>query len=448
MIRKLRIRLILISMMAVLLVMIILIGGINISNYRQVVSESDDILELLMNNGGAFAAFSPNLDPKDWVDPRTGEPLPEFPDIETTIIVDEEDPPRGGRSFMRFDENRMNSPELAYETRYFTVIFDENENVVIADTNRISAVSETKAVEYAQKALHKSRSSGFIGDYRYMVGKPDEFGNTMVIFRDCGVSLANFRNFRNISIFVALLCLLGVGILVFIASGRIVRPVAESYEKQKRFISDAGHEIKTPLAIISADAEVLEMDLPEGSEWLSDIKNQTRRLTDLTNDLILLSKMEERKDELDMKDLDLSKLAEEQVNSFRAVATSSEKALSPDIEKDVHITADRRSIESLLTIILDNAVKYCPKGGNIDVKLTKGKRHVHLDITNDTEDVISEESVKHLFDRFYRTDESRNSETGGYGIGLSMAKAIVEKHKGRIAAASDPEKKLTISITL
>ena len=441
MIRKLRIRLILITMAAVLLVMIILIGGINVSNYRQVVSESDDILELLMNNGGAFA--EPNRD----LDPRNGEPFPDRPDFEATIIVDENSG-RGPRSFMRFDENRMNSPELAYETRYFTVLFDADENVILTDTNRISAVSEIKAVEYAQKALHKSRSSGFIGDYRYLVGETDELGCTMVVFRDCGVSLANFRNFRNISIFVSFLSFLGVGILVFIASGHIVRPVAESYEKQKRFISDAGHEIKTPLAIISADAEVLEMDLPEGSEWLSDIKNQTRRLTDLTNDLILLSKMEEKKDDLELKDLDLSKLTEEQITSFRAVATSSEKALTPDIEKDVHISGDRRSIESLLTIVLDNAVKYCPKGKNIEVKLTHGKRHAHLEITNDTEEYIPEEDVKHLFDRFYRTDASRNSETGGYGIGLSMAKAIVEKHKGRIAAASDPEKKLTISITL
>ncbi len=452
MIRKLRIRLILITMAAVLLVMIILIGGINISNYRQVVSESDEILDLLMINGGAFAEPNAGRDPKDMTDPRTGEGFPEMPDFETTINVDDE-PGRRARSFMRFDESRMNSPELAYETRYFTVIFDENENVIFADTNRISAVSETKAVEYAQKALRKRSSSGFIGDYRYLVGQEDEAGCTMVIFRDCGASLAHFRNFKNISIFVSLLCLLGVGILVFIASGRVVRPVAESYEKQKRFISDAGHEIKTPLAIISADADVLEMDLQSfdpssENEWLSDIRTQTKRLSELTADLIALSKMEETTTTLEMKDLNLSEMTKKHAGSFAAVAASGNKKISEKIEADVHIQGDKKSIDSLLSIVLDNAVKYCPKDGNIEVRLVGGKRHVHLDITNDTEEVIPEDSVKHLFERFYRTDSSRNSETGGYGIGLSMAKAIVEKHKGRIAAAFDPEKKLTISIIL
>ena len=446
MIRKLRIRLILITMAAVLLVMIILIGGINVSNYRQVVSESDDILELLMNNGGAFA------EPDKGHDPRSGDPFPELPDFETTIIVDD-DSGRGGRSFMRFDESRMNSPELAFETRYFTVVFDAEENVLLTDTNRISAVSETTAVEYARKALKKSSSSGFIGDYRYLVGETDESGCTMVIFRDCGASLAHFRNFRNISIFVSLLCLLGVGILVFVASERVVRPVAESYEKQKRFISDAGHEIKTPLAIISADADVLEMELSNsdpssGNEWLSDIRTQTKRLSELTADLIALSKMEETTTMLEMKDLDLSEMAKKHAGSFAAVATSGNKTISEKIEDGVHIQGDQKSIDSLLSIVLDNAVKYCPENGHIDISVARHKKGALIEVTNDTAEAVSKEDCKNMFERFYRTDASRNSETGGYGIGLSMAKAIVEKHKGRIAAASDPEKKLTVSITL
>ena len=405
MIRKLRMRLILLTMLAVLLVMVILIGGINVSNYRQVVSESDDILELLMRNGGTFEEHGRGKGPKEGLPPKPGMNGDDTQtDIETTIIVDD-DFRSGKRSFMWLREDRIDSPELAYETRYFTVLFDESENVVLVDTGRISAVSESEAVEYAAKALDRKGSSGFIGDYRYLVGEPDENNCRMVIFRDCGIGLQNFRNFRNISIFVSLLCLIGVGILVFLASGRIVRPVAESYEKQKRFITDAGHEIKTPLAIITADAEVLEMEQSE-SEWISDIKAQTKRLSELTQDLISLSKMEE---------------------------TS---------------TVLKKSIESLLSIVLDNAVKYCPENGHIDVSATRYKKGARIEVTNDTSETLSAEECKNMFERFYRTDASRNSETGGHGIGLSMAKAIVSKHKGRITAASGSEKKLTVTIQL
>ena len=447
MIRKLRMRLILLTMLAVLLVMVILIGGINVSNYRQVVSESDDILELLMRNGGTFEEHGRGKGPKEGLPPKPGMNGDDTQtDIETTIIVDD-DFRSGKRSFMWLREDRIDSPELAYETRYFTVLFDESENAVLVDTGRISAVSESEAVEYAAKALDRKGSSGFIGDYRYLVGEPDENNCHMVIFRDCGIGLQNFRNFRNISIFVSLLCLIGVGILVFLASGRIIRPVAESYEKQKRFITDAGHEIKTPLAIITADAEVLEMEQSE-SEWISDIKAQTKRLSELTQDLISLSKMEETSTVLEMKDLDLSALLKSQTGSFGAVATASNKTISSNIEDGIHIQGDKKSIESLLSIVLDNAVKYCPENGHIDVSATRYKKGARIEVTNDTSETLSAEECKNMFERFYRTDASRNSETGGHGIGLSMAKAIVSKHKGRITAASGSEKKLTVTIQL
>ena len=447
MIRKLRMRLILLTMLAVLLVMVILIGGINVSNYRQVVSESDDILELLMRNGGTFEEHGRGKGPKEGLPPKPGMNGDDTQtDIETTIIVDD-DFRSGKRSFMWLREDRIDSPELAYETRYFTVLFDESENAVLVDTGRISAVSESEAVEYAAKALDRKGSSGFIGDYRYLVGEPDENNCRMVIFRDCGIGLQNFRNFRNISIFVSLLCLIGVGILVFLASGRIVRPVAESYEKQKRFITDAGHEIKTPLAIITADAEVLEMEQSE-SEWISDIKAQTKRLSELTQDLISLSKMEETSTVLEMKDLDLSALLKSQTGSFGAVATASNKTISSNIEDGIHIQGDKKSIESLLSIVLDNAVKYCPENGHIDVSATRYKKGARIEVTNDTSETLSAEECKNMFERFYRTDASRNSETGGHGIGLSMAKAIVSKHKGRITAASGSERKLTVTIQL
>lgn len=451
MIRKLRIRLILTTMLAVLLVLLVLMGGINLFNYRQVISESDDILSLLMENGGAFA--EEKMLPPDGRDPS--EPLPPSD--------------HGGRyGFIRFDEGRIHSKELAYETRYFSVLFDSSGNILHTDTRFISAISEDTANEYAQRILRKGNRSGFIGDYRYILGEEDPLGNRLVIFRDCGASLSNFRNFRNISIAVSLICLLVIGVLVFFASGKVIRPVAESYEKQKRFITDAGHEIKTPLAIITADAEVLEMELegegPQGAqddtseatdhdagsknEWLSDIKLQVSRLSALTQDLITLSKMEEAGTTLSMTDLDLSSLSRTQVNSFTALATAGNKTLSSRIDENIHIQGEKKAIDSLLSIVLDNAVKYTPENGRIEIRLTRARKGALLEVVNDTESTLTDAECRNMFERFYRTDSSRNSETGGHGIGLSLARAIVEKHRGRIAATSAGEKKLAITIHL
>ena len=463
MIRKLRIRLILTTMLAVLLVLVILMGGINIFNYRQVVDESDDILEYLMKNGGVFPedmfrrGFDPNREGRD----------PNYTEWEVEESWEFTPPPDfdGNRSFMRIEERRTDSAELAAETRYFSVLLTEDEQIVRTDTSFISAISEKKANEYAIRAIRRSGSSGFIGDYRYLVGEKDDAGCRLVIFRDCGAGLTNFRNFRNISIFVSIVCLLLVGILVIYASGKIVRPVAESYEKQKRFITDAGHEIKTPLAIITADAEVLEMELEgdgmssgstsedgeersSGNEWLSDIKAQTKRLSDLTQDLITLSKMEETSTILEMKDLDLSEMAKTHAGSFAAVATAGNKTISTKIEDGVHIQGDKKSIDSLLSIVLDNAVKYCPENGHIDVSVARHKKGALIEVTNDTEGKVSKEECKNMFERFYRTDASRNSGTGGHGIGLSMARAIVEKHRGRISAAPGEVEKITVTIQL
>ena len=198
-----------------------------------------------------------------------------------------------------------------------------------------------------------------------------------------------------------------------------------------------GNEILTPE----------ETEKPS-NEWLSDIKTQTKRLSELTRDLILLSKMEETSTTLDMHDLDLTKIVSDEVSSFRAVAVSSEKTLHASISPDVHIHGDKKSIESLVSILLDNAVKYCPKNGSISVSLVRSRKNAILEVTNDTQETPSPEMLKNMFERFYRSDASRDRKTGGYGIGLSIAKAVTEKHKGRITAASKAEKQLTVTVTL
>lgn len=232
------------SLMAVLG---LILGGINFLYYREVVSDSDDTLEFLMENGGTFPK-------QEWE-----------------------------------NEKVAFSPELPYESRYFSVDF-------------------SMAVRYAKSILKSGKTQGFVGNYRYLVS--DDADKVQIVFLDCGRTLSGFWRFLIISVWVAAFGLVAVFILIFLFSKRIIRPMSENYEKQKRFITDAGHEIKTPLTIIDADADVLEMELGE-NEWLADNRNQTRRMTALTNDLIYLSRMEEAKNGMPMIDFPLSDVTEE-----------------------------------------------------------------------------------------------------------------------------------------
>jgi len=419
MIRKLRIKFVMTAFLSVLAVLVILVGGINISNYIHVVNESDKVLGILSDNGGRF----PEREPEG-----SGRP-------------GEEPPPGAGHGA------RIDSPELAFETRFFTVTYSAGGDVVKADTDKVYSVSEETAVRMADDVMMSGRCAGFVYDYRYMVSATQD-GGKIVIFSDRGASLANFRSFRNASVIISLLGLLIIGSVIYLISGRAVRPIEEAGEKQKRFISDAGHEIRTPLSIIRADAEVLAMETREESEWITDIIRQTERLSDLTGDLISLSKMEEGSQALVMEDADLSAMAEDAVDSVKAPILIRKINLTSDIDSGVHIKCDKKAVCELMSILLDNAVKYCPEGGDISFSLSsKGKKAV-ISVENDTDESIDEESVKHLFDRFYRTDASRNSDSGGFGIGLSVALAVAEAHKGRISAGIPAEGRIRFTAVL
>ena len=406
MFKKLQIRFIALSMASLLAVLLVIMGAINIMNYRHVVQRADATLALLAENGGSFAA--PDMDGK---------------------------PPMGMRRGM--------SAETPYESRYFSVLLSADGDAQAVDTGRIAAVDSLNAVQYAQRVFKSGKASGFLEDYRYTVVTED--GGTRVIFLDCGRDLETFRSFLLASAGVSLLGLISVGALIVAFSGRIVKPVAESYEKQKRFITDAGHEIKTPLAIISADAEVLQLDLGEDNEWLQDIQKQTQRLAGLTNDLVYLSRMEEQQGGAQHVAFPVSDVVLEQAQSFRALAKTQGKSFTETVTPMLTLCGDEKAVRQLTSILLDNAVKYTPEGGKIRLTLEKQGRSIALTVYNDASVPVPRAELPRLFDRFYRTDPSRSSETGGHGIGLSIAKAIVNAHKGRITAATEDERSLTVT---
>ena len=427
MIRKLRSKFTAAAMLSLFLVLAVLMGAVNVYNYHRVSAEADQILSMLSQNRGRFPQWMTGGRDR----PEAGEGGWYAPGME---------PP----SDDRLQDRKGVSPELPFESRFFSVVVDGNGLAAELDLDNIAAVNKSEAASMAERAAAAGKSGGYIGQYRYCVSEQD--GAVRVTFLDCSRSLSNFRSFLTASVIVSLAGLGAVFLLTLWLSGRFTRPVAESYEKQRQFITDAGHELKTPLTIIDADAELLAMDLPD-SEWIGDIRAQTRRLAALTNDLVFLSKMDEDRLELQRIEFPFSDMVSETVQTFRSRAIRENKELSARIEPMLSFCGDERSLRQLVNILLDNALKYSPEGGSVDVELQKAARGLSLSVTNAC-DAVPEGDLDRLFDRFYRAERSRSSETGGHGLGLSIARAVVTAHKGRITASSPAENTVRFDVFL
>lgn len=237
-----------------------------------------------------------------------------------------------------------------------------------------------------------------------------------------------------------------VVVLVVIFSRLVFRPIAESYQKQKQFITDASHEIKTPLTIIDANVEVIEMMSGE-NKWTKSTKNQVKRLASLAGQLITLSKMDEGDGAADKMKFSMTDAVIDTTSSFESVAETKGRKLVCDIEENLYFVGEEKRIREMFGIFLDNAVKYSTEGSEIHVSLERKGRKIIYQISNET-DLIAKGNQDVLFERFYRSDASRNSATGGSGIGLSVAKAVAEAHHGKLTAESKDGKSLTITLTV
>lgn len=407
MIKSLRRKFIAIAMSSLFLVLAVIVAVINLTNYQKVMREADDRLDLLAANDGVM--------------PKSQKPHGKPGHL-----------PEGM------------SPETPFETRYFTVTLRDDGTVSAVDTGNIAAIATGDAIDYARKAVEQSAAGGFMEDYKYRIQSSDS--GAMVIFLDCGRELSTFRSFFTVSLLVSLVGLLSVYVLVLIFSRMVFRPVAESYEKQKQFITDAGHEIKTPLTIIDANTEVLEME-NGGNEWTRSIRKQVERLSSLTNDLVCLSRMEEGARALTMADFCLSDAVTETADAFEAAVRTMEKTLTVEVEPAVTGYGNEASVRQLVSILLDNALKYSDEHGHIRLTLQRKGRAAILSVYNTAAQIEKGHQDK-LFERFYRADPARSTQTGGHGIGLSIARSIVEAHKGKITAQSTDGQSLTITVVL
>ena len=278
------------------------------------------------------------------------------------------------------------------------------------------------------KALNSGKTSGFIGSYRFLKAETN-VGN-LILFLNCQRELDSQHSFEKNSLLISIGVIASVFVLIVLISKRVIAPIQETYIKQKQFITGASHELKTPLAIISSNADVLEM-MNGDSKWTQNIHNQVDRLTSLVNSLVVFSRMEE-KDTVERSRFDLTSALESRIEDFNELANFQKKNIVTDVDSNLYYFGEEASIVQLMDILLENAIKYAPEDSGISVSLKKNRKYAILKVSNKA--TVQKGDLGKVFDRFYRLDESRNSAIKGYGIGLSMAQLIAEKHKETIRA--------------
>ena len=409
MLKKLRRRFVAIAMCALSVMFFVQFIAVNVINLYQRDSETREILQIIADNNGVLPGG-----------PELGNSLADF--------------------LNPFGKPEINI-ETPYATRYFVVELRKNVATRIS-TEHIAAVSDEAAYEYASEVYRRGPGFGVVGSYRYYykVGAEKSIMVFIDITRDLKLSFA----LMSISSIVTLLTLLVILIPVWILCKLALRPVEEAMEKQKQFITDAGHELKTPIAIISADAEVMELCQGE-NEWLTSIKKQTVRMNTLVKNLVDLSKLGEEADVKKHAVFDISEAVLDTASNFETTAKAMGKTFTYSAARDVKFNGNEEEIRQLISILCDNAMKYTNENGIIKLNLYKVGKNIQIDVYN-TCDYVDPATVPRLFDRFYRADASRSRETGGYGIGLSVARAIVERNKGKIRAVTDGTTAITFKI--
>ena len=329
--------------------------------------------------------------------------------------------------------------EFPYRARYFTVTYKGNEAIV--NTEHIAAVDENMALTMAKDAAINGGNVGYYDNYRYRISD----NHKMVVFLD------NTDDINSMNSLLLIISLIACGFIVMITlvftflSGKIVRPFAENARMQKQFITDASHELKTPLAIISANAEVLAYKDGE-NEWINNITTQVKRVSDLVNEMLTLNRLEEIDEISDIEPVLFSQTVDSIAVTFEEVLLGKHSVLRRDIQPNVTLNGNPAQLERLTSVLTENASKYVSENGEVVVTLRQTTRHTHLTIFNTCE-IDPDTDYSHLFDRFYRPDSSRASKTGGHGIGLSIAKRIVTLHNGSIEAIPSAEG-MTFSVKL
>ena len=408
MIKRLRNRFIRIATLSVMAVMLLLTVILNVANYVSTDADLRSTLALIYENQGTIPVSSGDALPE----PDGGDVPPPAPP--------QDDPGRRDGHF---------TPETPFSTRYFVLRYEDDGTLVLADLTKIASVTDDDTAEYLAAAMENGEGYGRCGSFRFFVAHTGENQN-MAIFLD---GYQQFRSLRTVllwSLAADAGCILLVVLLVVLLSRRAIDPVVRSAQQQKQFITDASHELKTPITVIATSLKVLEMEVGQ-QKWIDKAQAQTEKLTELVNSLVTLSRMDEEESPLKMEPFPVSEAVGETAESFRDLAQSKDHRLELAVQPGLTYRGDEYAVRQLVSILLDNAVKYAAPASPITLTLEKSRRGVVLRQSNRCTDPGSIDTAK-LFDRFYQADPSRGS--GGFGIGLSIARGIAESHHGSIRA--------------
>lgn len=437
MLKKMRWHFILAAMLAVLIMLVAVLAGINGWNAYTTARRADQrIQEIYTFEAGNGPEMQENT--RQEVGPEEGGR--------------NENPAEGswaeaGSAVLPPDfQNRPgeHDPEAPYTTRFFIVKLDSEENVTDVSTDFIASVTTEEAEEYARNVISRTRQQGYYKNYRYQV--ISEGNDNIVIFLNVAMELHSVRNVLLISCLVGVLCFLVVFLLMFLLSRRAMKPYIRNIERQKRFITDASHEIKTPLTSIATSVDVIAMEHGE-DEWTQNIHRQTAKMSRMVADLVTLSRLDEENPFSEKVEFSLSDAAWEVAEPFASLAKAEGKSYSQRIEENLTLQGNPDSIRQLISILLDNAMKYSDENGEIrlDVYQVHGKRKIEVFNTCILEDT---RNLSRWFERFYRPDDSRSRKTGGTGIGLSIAQAVAEAHGGKIKVKSKDGRSILFQVSL
>ncbi len=304
-----------------------------------------------------------------------------------------------------------------------------------------TTLSDSQINSLINYALDNYYKMGSVGDMCYKIIDKDNY--SLIIASDVsGINSTFTSNITNTLLILSVIYV-GLSAIVVLVSFSIFKPIKEAFHKQKQFISNASHELKTPLAIISANAEVLKTN--GSNAWIDNINSQTERMEHLISDLLTLAKMDEEKMPLSIVNFNLSEVIINNSLAFDAVAFEKGKTLNLFVQPDVQYKGDVHSVINIVNILVDNAVKHAQSGGEINVYFKKENGKISLTVYNTGSDVPETEQDK-VFERFYRGDSSRSRESGGSGLGLSIAKSIAINNKWKISAKSELNEYMSITV--
>lgn len=421
MIKQLQRRFIKIAMLSFCIVVFLIVGLTNILNYVRARKEIEENLSVVLENLDVIQQTEKNW---KWSYGRK--------DTEDSYIYAED------------TDTKEDIDAILSGVRFFTVTLDADGKVIKTNTRNTNRVDAKRASEIALDLYRRGKKDGYGKYSRY---KAISSGDDLIyVFVNCKRKMRECNNILKISLISAVIELIAVFFPVYFFSRAVVRPVQESINKQKAFITNAGHEIKTPLTIIDANTDVIELTSGE-TEWTKSIRNQIRRLTKLTEELVGLAKLQEIDELQERQKVAVSIVLRETCEQFETVAKMHGKELVWDLQDNLWMYGDEAMLERLFSILLDNAVKYADEKARISVSAKKNGKYIQIEVRNPAENMKKGKHMD-LFERFYRADASHNSATGGHGIGLSNAEAIVELHKGKMTAGSPADGEICFSIRL